>query len=343
VGPIVYTNIVVDGMLASQAMLFMSGYIDDTLLRHGAYEAREAILQKPFALQAFASKVRQILNQEYTCKEGDVVAMELGLSGRTAVITGGSKGIGRAIARGLAKEGVKLVLIARNAEALEKTAENIRKESGVSVVAATADITSTEQVDAAAKTAKDAFGTVHIVVNNAGGPMRRMDRQILWPDADWIGDLDNKILGALRITRAFLPLMPSDGTGRIINISGTASTIVWAPALTHALNNAAMNQATGYLSTDLASQKITVNTVVPGLVGTEGRGVWAENMAKQQNVSTDEFVASFCKRMGILAGRWAEMDEVADTVVFLASDRARYYNGAKIILDGGLNVNARPA
>ncbi len=80
---------------------------------------------------------------------------------------------------------------------------------------------------------------------------------------------------------------------------------------------------------------------MPGLVGTEGRDVWAENMAKQQNVSKDEFVASFCKRMGILAGRWAEMDEVADTVVFLASDRARYYNGAKIILDGGLNVNVR--
>jgi 3-oxoacyl-[acyl-carrier protein] reductase len=271
------------------------------------------------------------------------VAMELGLSGRTAVITGGSKGIGRAIARGLASQGVRLVLIARTAEMLEKTAEDIQKESGVSVVAARADITSTEQVDAAAKTAKDAFGTVHIVVNNAGGPMRRMDRQIMWPDADWIGDLDNKILGALRVTRAFLPLMPGDGTGRIINISGTASTIVWVPALTHGLNNAAMNQATGYLATDLASQQITVNTVVPGLVGTEGREAWAENMARQQNVSKEEFVASFCKRMGILAGRWARMDEVADTVVFLASDRARYYNGAKIVLDGGLNVNVRPA
>ena len=271
------------------------------------------------------------------------MAMELGLSGRTAVITGGSKGIGRAIARGLAAEGVKLVLIARNAETLEKTAEDIRKASGVEVIAARADITSAEQVDAAAQAAKNAFGTVNIVVNNAGGPMRRMDRQILWPDSDWIGDLDNKILGALRVTRAFLPLMPGDGTGRIINISGTASTIVWAPALTHGLNNAAMNQATGYLATDLASQQITVNTVVPGLVGTEGREVWAENMAKQQNVTKAEFVASFCKRMGILAGRWATMDEVSDTVMFLASDRARYYNGAKIILDGGLNVNARPA
>ena len=271
------------------------------------------------------------------------MAMELGLSGRTAVITGGSKGIGRAIARGLAAEGVNLVLIARNAEMLEKTADDIRKSSGVTVVPASADITSAEQVDAASKVAKDAFGTVNIVVNNAGGPMRRMDRQILWPDSDWIGDLDNKILGALRVTRAFLPLMPGDGTGRIINISGTASTIVWAPALTHGLNNAAMNQATGYLATDLASQQITVNTVVPGLVGTEGREVWAENMAKQQNVTKAEFVTTFCKRMGILAGRWATMDEVADTVVFLSSDRARYYNGAKIILDGGLNVNARPA
>ena len=269
--------------------------------------------------------------------------MDLGLKGRTALITGGSKGIGRAIGRGLAREGVNLVLLARGKELLEKTAEEIRKDTGVKVLATVADITKADQVDASAAAAKEAFGTVHIVVNNAGGPMRRMDRQILWPDSDWLGDLDNKILGALRVIRAFLPLMPGDGTGRIVNISGTASTIVWAPALTHALNNAAMNQATGYLATDLASQQITVNTVVPGLVGTEGRDVWAENTAKQQNVTKDAFVASFCKRMGILAGRWATMDEVSDTVVFLASDRARYFNGSKIILDGGLNVNARPA
>jgi NAD(P)-dependent dehydrogenase (short-subunit alcohol dehydrogenase family) len=137
--------------------------------------------------------------------------------------------------------------------------------------------------------------------------------------------------------------MPSDGTGRVINISGAAAHLVWAPALTHGLNNAAMNQATGYLAVDLAGQQITVNTVVPGLVGTEGRELWAQNMATQQNVTRDEFVASFCKRMGILAGRWATMDEVADSVLFLASDRARYFNGAKIVLDGGLNVNPRPA
>jgi len=269
--------------------------------------------------------------------------MELGLKGRAALITGGSKGIGRAIAKGLAAEGCNLVLLERGKEPLDQTADRLRQDTGVKVLTVSADITKADQVDAAATAAKETFGTVNIVINNAGGPMRRMDRQILWPDADWISDLDNKILGALRVTRAFLPLIPSDGSGRIINISGTASTIVWAPALTHGLNNAAMNQATGYLAHDLAGQNITVNTVVPGLVGTEGREVWAENMAKQQNVTKGEFVASFCKRMGILAGRWATMEEVADTVVFVASDRARYFNGAKIILDGGLNVNVRPA
>jgi NAD(P)-dependent dehydrogenase (short-subunit alcohol dehydrogenase family) len=269
--------------------------------------------------------------------------MELGLKGRTAVISGSSKGIGKAVARGLAREGVNVVLIARGQELLQKAADEIKAETGVGVQPLTADITNLASLKAAAEAVKAQFGAVHIIVNNAGGPMRRMDRQILWPDTDWMDDLNLKIVGALRVTQSFLPLVPSDGTGRVINISGTASVAVWAPALTHGLNNAAMNQATGYLAHDLASQNITVNTVIPGLVGTEGREVWAENMAKQQGVTKDEFVTSFCKRMGILAGRWAKMDEVADMVAFIASDRARYINGSKILLDGGLSLNVRPA
>jgi 3-oxoacyl-[acyl-carrier protein] reductase len=269
--------------------------------------------------------------------------MELGLKGRVAAISGSSKGIGKAIARGLAKEGVNIVLLARGKEQLDAAADQIRNESGVEVLAVQADITNLESIKAAAEAARAKFGAVNIVVNNAGGPMRRMDRQILWSDVEWMDDLNLKIVGALRVTQSFLPLIPKDGTGRIINISGTASVAVWAPALTHGLNNAAMNQATGYLATDLAGDKITVNTVIPGLVATEGRHVWAENMAKQQGVTKEEFVASFSKRLGVLAGRWAELDEVADTVTFLASDRAKYFNGAKVSLDGGLSVNPRPA
>jgi NAD(P)-dependent dehydrogenase (short-subunit alcohol dehydrogenase family) len=269
--------------------------------------------------------------------------MELGLKARVAVISGGSRGIGKAIACGLAAEGAGVILLARGREQLERAADEIREKHGVRVLPITADVTSATSIQQAAERTKAEHGAVNIVVNNAGGPMRRMDRQILWPDTDWTDDLNLKIIGALRVTQAFLPLIPGDGTGRIINISGSASVAVWAPALTHALNNAAMNQATGYLAHDLAAQRITVNTVVPGLVGTEGRDAWAQTMATQQGVTKPEFLSSFCKRMGIISGRWAEMSEVADAVTFLASDRARYFNGSRVVLDGGLSVNVRPA
>ena len=269
--------------------------------------------------------------------------MELGLKDRAALVTGGSKGIGKAIARALAAEGVNLVLLARGKDQLDKAADDIQKASGVRVLTVAADITSGASVKAAAETAKASFPVIHIIVNNAGGPIRRMDRQITWPDADWVDDVNLKTMGMLRVIQAFLPLMPRDGSGRIVNITGVAGTAVWMPALTHGINNSAMNHATTYLAQDVAESQITVNAVVPGMVGTEVRETWAENAAKQQGKTKAEFLADFCKRMGILAGRWAGMDEVASAVVFLASDRARYITGTRLVVDGGFSVNARPA
>jgi NAD(P)-dependent dehydrogenase (short-subunit alcohol dehydrogenase family) len=267
--------------------------------------------------------------------------MDLGLKGRAAVVTGASKGIGRAIARGLAREGVNLVLIARGKEALDQAADQLRREQGVRVVAAGADIRDAGAVNAAAAAAKAEFGTIHIVVNNAGGPIKRQDRQITWPDADWIDDLNLKTVGMLRVTQAFLPIMPRDWTGRVINISGIASISAFIGALTHGLNNAAMNQATSYMAKDFAAEKITVNAIVPGLIATEWRQGWAENMARQQGKSKEQFVDDICKSWGIVQGRWGTVDEVADLAVFLASDRATHINGARIALDGGYSINPR--
>jgi len=267
--------------------------------------------------------------------------MELGLKGRTAVITGGSKGIGKAIARALAAEGVNLTLIARGKEMLEKTAAEIRAETNVRVLAAPADVRNMESLKAAAETAAAQFKPIHIIVNNAGGPIRRLDRQITWPDSDWVDDINLKTVGMLRTIQAFLPHMPRDGSGRIINISGIAGTSVFIRALTHGINNSAMNHATGYLAQDVAPDHITVNSVIPGLVATEWREMWAENMAKQEGKTKAQFLADYCQRMGILAGRWSTMQEVADVVVFLASDRARYITGAQIAVDGGFGVNTR--
>lgn len=267
--------------------------------------------------------------------------MELGLKGRTAVITGGSKGIGKNIAKGLAKEGVNVVLIARNKEILQAASEEIRATSDVGVLAIPTDIKSAGAVKEAAEAAASKFKTIHILVNNAGSAIRRFDRQITWPDSDWIDDIDGKMMGALRCVQSFLPHLAKDGTGRIINISGIAGTSVLVKALTHGFNNSAMNHVTKYLAADLASENINVTAVVPGLISTEWRHGWAENMAKQQGKTKEQFLADTCKSWGILAGRWGSMEEVTDTVVFLASDRARYITGTQIVVDGGYGVNSR--
>ncbi len=267
--------------------------------------------------------------------------MELGLKNRVALVTGASKGIGKSIARGLAAEGVHIAALARSKDVLEQTADQIRKEHGVRVLALPADIRDTDAVKAAAAAATAEFGTVHILVNNAGSGIKRMDRQITWPDSDWLDDLNLKMVGMLRITQAILPSMPRDGSGRVINISGIAGVSAFIGALTHGLNNAAMNQATSYLARDFAAEKITVNAVVPGLIATEWREAWAENMSKQQGKTKEQFLEDICKAWGIVSGRWGTMEELSDLVTFLASDRGAYINGARIAFDGGYGINPR--
>jgi 3-oxoacyl-[acyl-carrier protein] reductase len=267
--------------------------------------------------------------------------MNLGLKGRVAVVTGASKGIGKAIARGLADEGVNLVLLARTAAALEEAATEIGGATGVRVVAVPTDLRDAAAANAAAARAAAEFGTVHILVNNAGGPIKRPERQITWPDADWLDDINTKTVGMLRITQALLPHMPADDTGRIVNISGIAGSSVLTSALTHGLNNSAMNHVTSYLAADLAASRITVNAVIPGLIATEWREGWAENAGRSRGETKQEFLDRTCREWGIVAQRWGTMEEVSDVVVFLASDRAAYVNGAKITVDGGYAINVR--
>ena len=267
--------------------------------------------------------------------------MDLGLKGRAALITGASKGIGKAIALGLAEEGVTVALIARTATALEAVANEIRAATGVTVLALPTDIRDSAAVAASVERARVELGPLHILVNNAGGPIKRPERQITWPDSEWRDDVDTKTLGMLRVTQAMIPHMPTDGTGRIINISGIAGSSVLTSALTHGLNNAAMNHVTSYLAADLGTARITVNAVIPGLIATEWRESWAQNAGAQRQQSRQQFLDQTCRDWGIVAGRWGTMREVADAVVFLASDRAAYINGAKLTVDGGYAINVR--
>lgn len=267
--------------------------------------------------------------------------MELGLQGRTAVIVGGSQGIGKAAAKGLAAEGVNLALLARGQEGLDKAASEITGEYNVDVLTVPLNVREAKSVNAAAEAVAQRFGTVHILIYTAGNRMRRPDRQILWEDEDWMDDVNVKLIGMLRAIRAFLPHFATDGSGRIINIGGSAGMMEWEKAMTHGINNSAMRHASTYLARDVAADKITVNTIMPGLVATEWREGWADARANQLGKSRAQFLADYCEQKGILAARWVDMREVADLVVFLASDRAQYINGASLVIDGGMSVNAR--
>jgi len=268
-------------------------------------------------------------------------AMELNLDGRTALVTGASKGLGKGIARALAAEGVNLVLLARGTADLERAARDIADEFGVRTLPVSADVKSTEAVRHACEQARSHYGNVHIVINNAGAAIQRRDREILWDDNDWLSQIEIKNLGALRVIREFLPLVPTDGTGRVINITGASGVMTWNPALTYGMNNAALIHMTSYLAADLASHNINVNAVVPGLVGTEWRTEWAQTMARNAGQDVHEWLREFCLAKGILSGRWAQVEEIGNIVAYLASDLARYINGARIAVDGGLTVNSR--
>lgn len=267
--------------------------------------------------------------------------MDLRLRGRVALITGASKGIGKGIARGLADEGVDLVLLARSWPGLKATADEIRTATGVRVLPVATDIRDATQVTAAVQRAVEEFGKIHILVNNAGGPIKRPERQITWPDADWLDDINTKTVGMLRITQSLIPHMPADGSGRIINISGIAGSSVLSSAMTHGINNSAMDHLTSYLAADLAASRINVNVVIPGLIATEWREMWAEKGGNARGISKEAFLEQICASWGIVAKRWGTMEEVADVVTYLASDRASYVNGARITVDGGYAINVR--
>jgi 3-oxoacyl-[acyl-carrier protein] reductase len=180
---------------------------------------------------------------------------------------------------------------------------------------------------------------------NAVGSWRHVRRSLFiqrpTPGLTPTTTIDVKTVEALRLIRETIHLIPHDGTGRIINVAGGSGIAVWSPALLHGINNAALLHMTGFLAADLAAKKVTVNAIVPGLVGTEFRQIWAKELGERQGKSTEEFVCEFCKSKGILLERWAEVSEIGDLVVFLASDRASYITGAKIPIDGGFSINSR--
>lgn len=256
--------------------------------------------------------------------------MDLGLKGRKAVVTGGSKGLGKAIADELAREGADIAICARSESEVAAAAESL-KEHGGEVFARAADVTDPEQVDSFMTEAGDALGGIDILVNNAG--RARPGTFATLSDEDWKGDLDVKLFSMIRCSRAALPFLRSSGAPRIININAVQAKSPDPRFFATSTNRAACLAFTKTLSLELAPENVLVNAVNIGFVVTPQ---WANiHQHRAPQLSEDEFFDSLAEAEVPLK-RFGRPEEVSGIVAFLASDRASYITGAMIDVAGGM-------
>lgn len=261
--------------------------------------------------------------------------MDMGLTGRVAIITGGSEGIGKAAALSMVREGARVAIAARRKDVLDAAAEEIRAAtsgSGGEVVGIPCDVTDRAQVEALVAQVVERWGTVDILVNNAGTSSAATFENVT--DDMWGADMTLKINGAIICSRAVLPFMKESQRGRIINVTTPGGKAPGASSLPTSLSRAAGLALTKAMSKDLAEQNILVNSVCIGLIKS---GQHERRYEALQERDPSITLDTFYERMGtrVPMGRVGEASEAGDVICFLASDRASYLTGTAINIDGG--------
>ncbi len=257
--------------------------------------------------------------------------MDLEVKGKTALVTGASRGIGRAIALGLAREGARLALCARSAETLRAAATDIRRQTGVEPVTIALDLSSEAGIRHAVDDALRGLGSIDILVNNAGA-IRGGDFLKI-PDEQWTEDWSLKLLGYVRMCRAVFPLMQTQGGGRICNVVGAAARNPSAGYLVGGTANAALINFTKGLADLGARSNILVTAVSPAATRTER---WDSLIAQQAAAAGRTIDEQRAEQEGAYPlGRIATPQDIADLVCFLVSARASFITGICITVDGG--------
>ena len=243
------------------------------------------------------------------------------LKGKTAVITGASKGLGKAMALALAAAGAKLALVSRNLDALNLVAKEARG-MGTEAEAFQADVTNEEQIRTLEKAIIGRFDKVHILINNAGINIRKSITD--FTADEWRLVMDTNVTSAFFMCRAFVPHIKGQGYGRIINMTSIMSHVAIAGRTAYAASKTALLGFTKALALELALEKITVNGISPGPFATELNKPILENA---------ELNAQFISKIPV--GRWGQAEEVGKLALYLCSEEAGFITGTDILIDGG--------
>ena len=258
--------------------------------------------------------------------------MDLELKGKTAIVTGGSRGIGKAVAREFGREGVDVALVSRGQEALEATAKELAQETGARYVAIPADTSNEQSVRSMVAKAAQELGRLDILVNSAarvgggGAPnLAEITEEAFWDD------MNTKVMGYLRCARDVAPYMIRQGWGRIINISGLAAR--QSGSAIGSMRNVAVAAMSKNLADELGAHGINVTVVHPGLTRTERTAGLVEDQVKSQGISAAEVEKNMAANISIK--RMIDAEEIAYVVTFLASPKSVAINGDTIATAGG--------
>lgn len=258
--------------------------------------------------------------------------MDMGLTGKVALVTGGSDGIGKGTATSLCAEGARVVICARRQDVLESAAAEIRAQTGGDVAPMVADVTDQAAVDALFDAIAEKYGKLDILVNNAGTSAANLFENV--SDEVWRYDIELKLFGAIRCSQRAIPMMKAQGGGRIVNITTPGGKAPTANSVPTSVSRAAGIALTKEMSKDYAADNILVNTVCIGLIkaGQHERR-WEAAKDGNPDLTLEAYYEEMGKRVPI--GRVGEAREAGDLVAFLVSERASYITGVAVNIDGG--------